>query len=165
MKICTPPLSARLNIYHSLVQSHINYCSLIWGFTTKSNIESIFAIQKKGIRTVIPGFVNYFYRDGTIPHHTKEAFTKYDILTVHNIKAKNALVFMYKHYRNDETRALPNSVASTIYSSIVMHRNPDLRKRHAKNGTKYTARVISDRRYFINVFRYHGEIWPYKNWH
>ena len=110
------PLSARLNIYHSLVQSHINYCSLIWGFTTKSNIESIFAIQKKGLRTVIPGFVNYFYRKGVIPHHTKEAFTKYDILAVHNIIAKNALVFMYKHYRNDETLALPNSVASTIHS-------------------------------------------------
>ena len=26
------PLQARLQIYHSFVQSHVNYCSLIWGF-------------------------------------------------------------------------------------------------------------------------------------
>ena len=32
---------------------------------------------------------------------------------------------------------------------IVTHRNLDLRKKLAKIGTKYTARVISDRRYFI----------------
>ena len=111
------PLSARLNIYHSFVQSHINYCSLVWGFTTKSNIESIFSIQKKGIRAVIPGFVNYFYRDGEVPHHTKTAFTKYGILTVHNIIAKNTLIFMCKHHRQKETHALPDSVASTIHEN------------------------------------------------
>ena len=89
----------------------------IWGFTTKSNIESIFSIQKKGIRAVIPGFVNYFYRDGEVPHHTKTAFTKYVILTVHNIIAKNTLIFMCKHHRQNETHALPDSVASTIHEN------------------------------------------------
>ena len=37
------PLTARLQIYHSFVQSHVNYCSLVWGFSTKSNIEALFA--------------------------------------------------------------------------------------------------------------------------
>ena len=108
------PESARLTIYHSLVQSHINYCSLIWGFTSKSNIEAIFATQKKGIRAVMSGFVNYFYRKGETPGHTKSAFTKHDILTVHNIIIKNTLVFMLKQYRHSENRELPNSVAATI---------------------------------------------------
>ena len=38
------------------------------------------------MRAVIPGFINYRYRtDGTLPGHTKSSFTKYDILTIHNV--------------------------------------------------------------------------------
>ena len=53
------PLRARLQIYHSFVQSHINYCSLVWGFCCRSNIEVLHSKQKKGIRAVMPGYVNY----------------------------------------------------------------------------------------------------------
>lgn len=103
------PLAARLNIFHSFVQSHVNYCSLIWGFSSRSNIESIFSAQKKGIRAVIPGFANYFYKDGQTPHHTKSAFTKYGVLSVQNIIAKNALIFMYKLHT--QPQSLPPSIA------------------------------------------------------
>ena len=65
------PLTARLQIYHSFIQSHLNFCSLVWGFTSKSSIEAIFSKQKKGLRAVIPGFINYKFRDGEIPGHTK----------------------------------------------------------------------------------------------
>ena len=41
------PLKARIQIYHSFVQSHLNYCSLVWGFTCKSNIETLFSRQKR----------------------------------------------------------------------------------------------------------------------
>ena len=63
------PLSARLQIYHSLVQSHINFCILVWGFSCRTNIDAIFAKQKIGIRAVIPGFVNYKYKNGKLPGH------------------------------------------------------------------------------------------------
>ena len=79
------PLTARLQIYHSFVQSHLNFCSLLWGFTSKSSIDALFSKQKKGLRAVIPGFINYKYRDGEIPGHTKSAFTEYKILTNHGI--------------------------------------------------------------------------------
>ena len=65
------PLKARLQVYHSFIQSHINYCSLVWGFCAKSNIEAIFSKQKKGMRAVIPGYVNFYFRDGLIPGHTR----------------------------------------------------------------------------------------------
>ena len=69
----------------------------MWGFSAKANIESLFRAQKKGMRAVIPGFINYRYRsDGTLPGHTKSYFTKYDILTIHNVIVANALVFMHK---------------------------------------------------------------------
>ena len=44
----------------------------------------------------MPGYVRYFYKDGVIPTHTKPAFNDYNILTVHNIIAKNTLLFMTK---------------------------------------------------------------------
>ena len=43
----TLPLNARLQIYHSFIQSHLNFCSLVWGFAAKSNIDALFAEQKR----------------------------------------------------------------------------------------------------------------------
>ena len=88
------PLKVKIQIFHSFVQSHINYCSLVWGFSTKNNIDSLFRAQKKGMRAVIPGLINYRYRyDGTLPGHKKLYFAKYDILTIQNLTVLNALVF------------------------------------------------------------------------
>ena len=103
------PVKVRIQIYHSFVQSHINYCSLVWGFSAKSNIESLFTAQKKGIRAIVPGFINYRYRlDGTLPGHTKSYFSKYDILTVHSIIVLNTLIFIHK------TRHFPQTLPSSI---------------------------------------------------
>ena len=54
------PLAARLKIFNSLVQSHLNYCSLVWGSSNKTNIESLFTTQKKAMRAIMPGCVNYY---------------------------------------------------------------------------------------------------------
>ena len=90
------PLAARLQIYHSFVQSHVNYCSLVWGFSIKSNLEALFAKQKMGLRAVIPGYINYKYKDGKTPGHTKSKFTEYKILSIQNLVAMNALILMQK---------------------------------------------------------------------
>ena len=90
------PLKAQLLIFHSFVQSHLNFCSVVWGFSCKSNINKLHNVQKKAIQAVIPGFVKYFYKDGIIPSHTKPAFKEYNILTVQSMIAKNALMFMRK---------------------------------------------------------------------
>ena len=110
------PLKVRIQIYHSLVQSHLNYCSLVWGFTTKSNIESLFRQQKKGIRAIMPGPVNYFYRDGNLPTGTKPFFIVHSILTVHGIIASNSLMFMNNVFRYPHT--LPHYVAETISRNV-----------------------------------------------
>ena len=78
------PAISRIQIFHSFVQSYINYCSLVWGFAAKSNIDSLFTGQKKGLRAAMPGYVNYFYKDGVTPSHTKQSFNDMKILTVHN---------------------------------------------------------------------------------
>ena len=106
------PLQVRLQIYHSFVQSHLNFCSLVWGFSCKSNIESLFSQQKKAMRSIMPGYVNYFYKDGVIPTSTKSSFNEYKILTVHSIIVRNVQIFMHKVF--DIPHKLPLSVRNTI---------------------------------------------------
>ena len=106
------PPGTRLQIFHSFVQSHLNYCSLIWGFAAKSHIDSVFSKQKSGIRAVMSGYVQFKYRDGQIPTHTKSTFHNLNVLTVQSIIVKNTLIFMHKvrHFPS----SLPESVRSTI---------------------------------------------------
>lgn len=106
------PLKSKIQIYHSFVQSHINYCSLVWGFSAKSNIEKLFRAQKKGMRAIVPGYINYRYREGITPGHTKQYFNKFKILTVQGLITMNALLFLHK-VRNFPL-ILPISVKNTV---------------------------------------------------
>ena len=110
------PIKARLQIFQSFVQSHLNFCSLVWGFAAKSHIESLFASQKQGIRAVIQGYVNYYYKDGKTPAHTKSAFKEHEILTVHGVIAKNALILLHKV--NNMSNLLPRSIVQLFPSNI-----------------------------------------------
>ena len=116
------PTSARLQIYNSLIQSHLEYCSLIWGSSSKSNIDSLFTTQKKAVRSIMPGYVNHYYRDGVLPTHTKSAFTTYNILTVHNIILKNMFMFINRTQIFPST--LPLLVRQTISPSIPIPGTP-----------------------------------------
>ena len=63
----------------------------------------------------MPGYINYRYNDGELPAHTKQSFKEYNILTIHGIIIKNALLFMHKtmHFPN----LLPPSIRETIPSN------------------------------------------------
>ena len=110
------PITARLQIYQSFVQSHINFCSLVWGFTSKSHIDSLFTKQKQGVRIVMPGYVNYHYNEGQLPAHTRESFKEYGILTIHGVIVKNALLLMHrlKHF----PQTLPKSIKNLFPDNI-----------------------------------------------
>ena len=92
------PLKTRIQIFHSFVQSQINYCSLVWGFSAKSYIEILFRAQKRGMRAVIPGYIQYSHEDGVNAGHTKPFFTEYGVLSVQGLIVANALIFMIKKY-------------------------------------------------------------------
>jgi len=64
----------------------------------------------------MPGFVNYFYKDGTPPTGTKSFFSNYSILTIHSIILSNSLIFMNKifYFPNQ----LPPPVAKTIHENV-----------------------------------------------
>ena len=115
------PLGPRLQIFHSFVQSHINYCSLVWGFAAKSHIDSLFSKQKTGMRAIIEGKVFTKYEDGKLPTRTKSFFNKYKILSVHNIIA---LVFIHK--LNHFPDMLPESVRDTISQNRPVSRTNEM---------------------------------------
>ena len=67
------------------------------------------------MRAVIPGYIQYRYRDGTPAGHTKPFFNDYRILTVQGVIIFNALLFMHKlrHFPS----SLPPSIRETIASN------------------------------------------------
>ena len=133
------PLKARLLIFHSFIQSHLNYCSLVWGLSAKSHIDSLFAKQKSGIRAVMSGYVSYKYNkeDGTLPTHTKSFFKEHKILTIHGIIAKNALVFMHqvKFFRD----TLPPSVSGLISQNAPCFSTSQEFDDHLEWNNKYNS--------------------------
>ena len=79
----------------------------------KSNIDALFKI---GIKAVIPGFINYGYRDGG---EIKSAFTNYKILTIHGIVVLITLIYINKH--RNHSSALPLSIVNTISKESPVH--------------------------------------------
>lgn len=65
------PTKAKLQIYHALFASHINYCTLVWCTTTVKNINAIHLLQKKALRCI-----------ANVPfaHTTKQLFPLYKII-------------------------------------------------------------------------------------
>ena len=111
-------------LYHSFMQSHLNYCSIIRGLGSKAKIQALFVAQKKAIRTLIPGFANDFYNKdtGEKPHHTKKTFADNEIMTVHNQILLNVLVFMHKIRKE----VAPKSIEQLFTKAIVADSNHDI---------------------------------------
>ncbi len=142
------PIQVRLQMFHSFVQSHLNFCSLVWGFAAKSHIESLFSKQKQGVRMVMPGFVNYKYRDGQLPAHTKSSFNNYDILTVHRVILKNALTLMHK------VKHFPKTLPQSILDLFVNNR-PDYGSSYEDAGDWL---AVYNKTYFRASIFYKGPI-------
>ena len=64
------------------------------------------------MRAIMPGYVNYYFKDGNLPTGTKTSFKEHNILTVHGIIAKTAIMFMHKYVCRPNV--LPASVRDTI---------------------------------------------------
>ncbi len=60
----------------------------------------------------MPGFVNYYYKDGKLPQSTKNFFIENEILTVHGVITKNALVLLHriKYF----ARTVPSTICNTF---------------------------------------------------
>ena len=146
------PLKAMLTLYHSFVQSHLNYCSLIWGLGSKNSIKALFVCQKKAMRTLIPGYVNYYYNKTTKepPNHTKQAFIENKILVVHSLILKNLMLFMHKlkyhaHLVPDGIKAIfPSSTTESENIEVLSERLVSEVNSMFVKGLRLYSEVISE---------------------
>lgn len=63
-------------LYHSLFNSRLNYCQLVWGTTTATNVDKIYMLQKKCIRHI---FNAHFVAS------TRPLFSSSGIIKVHQL--------------------------------------------------------------------------------
>ena len=85
-------------LYYSFIQSHMIYCSNVWGLGSKNSLNKIFISQKRAVRTMT--FTKLYKKDnvtGVYTYgHTKQLFKKYEILCIHNVILMQALSLMHK---------------------------------------------------------------------
>lgn len=80
------PPSVKLLIYSTLFNSRIAYCHLVWGTTTSTNINKLFLLQKRAIRTVAN--TSYYA-------HTEPLFNKHKVIKIQEyFKYKLATVYV-----------------------------------------------------------------------
>ena len=115
------PESVLKTLYNSFIQSNLNYCSSVWGLRSKNSVELLFRAQKKAIRAIENRFNRFFYNKdtGECPCHTKEIFKRNDMLTVHNLIAKNCLAMMQRVYVGRCPQPIKNLFSK---STLIYHR-------------------------------------------
>ena len=124
-------------LYHSLVSSHMNYCDIIWGFTTKQNLDRIQFINCKSVLVRLITHSPYL-------SPSKPLLLKMHILPIQELISSDAASFMFKLsnnllpeiskgyftynnvYHNYNTRNannfhIPFHCTSTTQSSIFYH--------------------------------------------
>ena len=89
------------SLYSSFIQSHLLFCSTVWGSGSKCTLQNIFIAQKKAIRAIT--FTRLSVKDQETQSysygHTKPLFNKCEFLSVHNLILVQMLSQMHKIYR------------------------------------------------------------------
>lgn len=154
------PVNVKLQIYYALFASQINYCSLVWGTTTKGNINKILLLQKRILRHI----ANV---DRIFP--TRNLFLQYNIIRFEHNYEFRILQSMY--FCGSERQTFLHTLASlTPCSTSVMTRNSELwfipyfrtqyKLQSLKHNLPVTLNKFKDtaftsqkklREYFINV--------------
>ena len=78
-------------IYIALVQPHLTYCNIIWGFNFASHLNPLVLMQKRIVRTM-----NFCNRRA----HTAELFQALNILNIHKINKQCTALFVFKSLNN-----------------------------------------------------------------
>lgn len=70
------PQNIKLLIYKSLFLSNLSYCHLVWGTTTKTNVQKLHKLQKKAIRNIV---------SAAYDAHTEPIFKALHLFPVHEL--------------------------------------------------------------------------------
>lgn len=124
------PKGALKNIYYSFIESHLSYCSTVWGATPKNRLSALFSAQKKAIRAMNLGLSNFFYNPttGHPPTHTKPLFEELSLLALPNLIAKNMLCILQK----SRCKVAPPNIVNILLKESVSVRTHNTRQEQTK---------------------------------
>lgn len=149
------PIKIKLLLYNSLFSSHLNYCHLVWGTTTLTNINNLHVSQKKAIRSI----VNAPYDSHTQPFfktlHITPVTNLYDntmsLRYTAGIKLKNSLFqeiaglarsINFYSTRNEDVCKVPYS-RTNYGTQMLRHHLPSLLNNLRSNN--FTTETLTPR--------------------
>ena len=120
-------------LYHSLILSHLHYCTLLWANSYYSHLQKLRLLQKKAIRIIS----NADY----LPHSSK-LFLNLKLLKLDDIMKFQLGTFMYKLKYNKLPSAIPHIMFVTnenIHSHNTRNKNGYLIPNVRTNCRKFTV--------------------------
>lgn len=97
-----------LNVYYSMICSHINYCILSWGSAARTVLKPIYVLQKKAVRLITRS---------DYKAHANPIFKKLNILTIYDIHKLEVAKYMYKVSKQSAIgRNAPFNLLSSLHS-------------------------------------------------
>ena len=113
IQVCSVPHILLFWYTTSLIESHINYCLLLWG----TNYDKIFKLQKQAIRTIS---LNHFKA------HTSPLFKSMNLLDIRDTYQLQLLKLYYKVKNSLVPSYFTNFTNFTIYNRNNVHTSTHL---------------------------------------
>ena len=118
---------AKCAIYHSLIHTHLAYCSIIWiNEIKKGQLNQLKKLQKKAIRVIF----NKRYNS-----HTGELFKQSGITKIENMFLTESVKTIHKFHNKNLPRAIQNMIKESLD-------NPNLLTRSMSNCTLQPKREM-----------------------
>ena len=96
-------------VYHALVASHLNYCNLIWGNATESNLKPLITLQNRVVK--IMTFAPF------ASHNVKHIYDDLELLNLNQIHKLSKAKFIFKH----KNGMLPGNFDKYLCSTESIH--------------------------------------------
>ena len=119
-------------IYTSLIESHINYCLLLWG----TNYDKIFKLQKQAIRTIS---LNHFKA------HTSPLFKSMNLLDIRDIYQLQILKLYYK---------VKNSLVPSYFTNFTIYNRNNVHTSRYSLRNKRVNMAIPPKEYLMSNVQY-----------
>jgi len=138
-------------VYFSLIESHLRYSIVLWGLSSKANLDRIFIIQKKAIRIM----------SGLRPGDScKEKFVELQILTVPSLYIFETVLYVVE---NNLIQAHQHSY-STRYHSLnpsIQHKLKLFETKPSYAGLKFFTQLPISVREIKDVRKFKGALKNY----
>ena len=114
----------KLLIYHSLFQSHINYCSIAYlDKLTPGQIDTIYKLQKKAIRLIFKARINA---------HTSQLFKLAKIIPFNKLYDTEAIKFVFINISNTSKDKQPKAIQNILFKNEELKKATRLQEDESK---------------------------------